>query len=159
MLNTATQHTVLHSRVSFITLSVTHPNQTKPKNRGCNVHVIINVLMHAQFQVSKMQRGCADDTFCNCQCSEAHLLKHPVNVDLYWKHISVSMPLSCDPLLEVDDNSSRHRSSSPPLVLFWLVSWKGCWWSSQHGECCDQCHTEGSIMGSLLYLFAFCTLC
>lgn len=156
------------------TLSVTHPNQTKPKNRGCNVHIIIpnkcldacsvirSVKCNGTFgswlcrphvlQLS-VQRGVPAEAYCECR----FVLE--TKQRLGTEHISVTVPLSCNPLLEVDDNSSRHRlSSSPPLVLFWLVSWKGCWWSSQHGAtCCDQCHTEESIMGLLLYLFAFCT--
>lgn len=93
-------------------------------------------------------------TCWSCECRFVLETKQRLGTE----HISVTMPLSWNPLLEVDDISSHHRlSSSPPLVLFWLVSWKGCWWSSQHGAtCCDQCHTEESIMRLLLYLFAFC---
>lgn len=63
------------------TLSVTHPNHTKPKNRGCDVPKYTQSMSWCMLshQVSNatgpLDHGCADHTFCSCQCSEVYLLK------------------------------------------------------------------------------------
>lgn len=73
------------------TLSVTHPNHTKPKNRGCNVHIIIpNQCLDACSVIRSVK---CNGTFGSWLC-RPHVLQlsvqqgvpaEAVNVDLYWK--------------------------------------------------------------------------